>query len=76
MKLEIKPHNVERFKAALEKRTELMQMRTNDMPRDWLDQMSEAERTICAAVSVAAIRLNYGEQNFAVGQGYRGAVIA
>ena len=59
MRLEIKPHSVDRFKAALEKRRELLRMRTSDMPSDWIDQMGEAERTICAAVSVAANRPNY-----------------
>jgi len=62
MRLEIKPHSVDRFKAALDKRRELLRMCTNDMPSDWVDQMGEAERTICAAVSVAANRLNYPEQ--------------
>ena len=52
-------HNVDRFKAALEKRRELLRMRTNDMPTDWVDQIGEAERIICAAVSVAANRVNY-----------------
>ena len=69
MKNEIKPHNIERFQAALEKRQELLRMRTNDMPRDYSDQLSEAHRIIAAAVSVAANRQNYGEQYVALSRG-------
>ena len=42
MRIEIKSHNVERFQAALDKRQELLHMRTHDMPRDYGEQLSEA----------------------------------
>ena len=70
MKLEIKPHSVDRFKSALDKRQELLRMRTDDMPRDYSDQLTEANRTIAAAVSAAANRLNYGDQYLALSRGY------
>jgi hypothetical protein len=45
-------------------------MRTNDMPRDYGEQLSEAHRIIAAAVSVAANRQNNGEQYVALSRGY------
>ena len=69
MKIEIKSHNVERFRAALDKRHELLRMRTNDMPSDYGEQLSEAHRIIAAAVSVPANRQSYGEQYMALSRG-------
>ena len=71
MKIEIKPHNVERFQAALDRRHELLRMRTNDMPRDFGEQLSETHRIIAAAVSVAANSHNYGDQNVFLSGGGR-----
>ena len=71
MKIEIKAHNVERFQAALDRRHELLRMRTNDMPRDFGEQLSETHRIIAAAVSVAANSQHYGEQNVSMSRGSR-----
>ena len=71
MQIEIKSHNVERFQAALDRRHELLRMRTNEMPRDFGEQLSEAHRIIAAAVSVAANRQNYGEQGVSMSRGNR-----
>ena len=71
MMIEIKPHYVERFQAALDKRQELLRMRTNDKPRDYDEQLNEVHRIIAEAVSVAASRQDYDEQYLALSWGLK-----
>lgn len=71
MKIEIQSHNVERFKAALDRRQQLLRMRTNDMPRNYDEQLSEVNRTIAEVVSGAANRQNYDEQYLALSWGIK-----
>ena len=51
--IQIRERAEPRVRAAMERRTELMRMYTRDMPRDYLEQLIEADRIIATAVSVA-----------------------
>ena len=51
--IEIGKRAEQRVRKAIERRAELMRMYTREMPRDYLEQLIEADRIIATAVSVA-----------------------
>ena len=51
--IEIGKRTEQRVRKAIERRSELMRMYTREMPRDYLEQLIEADRIIATAVSVA-----------------------
>lgn len=70
MNIRIKPHCVNRVNEAIKYRRQLLRMRTDEMPRDYSDQLAQANSTIAAAVAVNAPKIDYGQQYLAVSRGY------
>lgn len=71
MKIEINPHSVERFLAALRRRQGLLRIGTNDQPTDYAEQLSEVHCIIAEVVSAAANCQNYDEQYLALSWGIK-----
>ena len=53
MIIQISQRAEQRVRGAIERRAELMRMYTREMPRDYLEQLIEADRIIATAVSLA-----------------------
>jgi len=71
MNLTIPEHNAGRVLSAISRRRELLAMYTRDMSSEFESELADLDRTIAAAVSVAAQKpANEAERYIAISRGW------